>query len=78
MGHPSGLGWGYLKLNECREQQTGEMGWSLLSGVEVRVSEPQEKRENSNSQIKRSYSLSMSLCCIMLSVSHPVLTASGP
>ena len=39
--------------------------------------EPQEKGENSNSKTKKSYSLSMSLCCMMLSASHPVLTVAA-
>ena len=37
IGCPSGLGWGYLELNEWREQQTGEVGRALLSGLETWV-----------------------------------------
>ena len=39
--------------------------------------ESQEKGENSNSETKKSHSLSMSLCCMMLSASHPMLKAAA-
>lgn len=39
--------------------------------------ESQEKGENSKSETKKSHSLSMSLCCIMFSASHPILKAAS-
>ena len=53
----------------------GKVGTSIRVGS-LGFFEPSEKGESSNDGTKRSYLLSTSPCCTMLSASHPMLTAT--